>query len=64
MWNEEYRLQRLNQIGLYKTLIKRWIFDDSDEIEIRLPLLWTVLAFWNTSGGYLTQISQTLRGNL
>ena len=27
------------QICLYKTLIKRWIFDDSDEIEIRLPLL-------------------------
>ena len=29
----------LNQIGLYKTLIKRCIFDDSDEIKIRLPLL-------------------------
>ena len=25
--------------GLYKTLIKRRIFDDSDEIENRLPLL-------------------------
>ena len=22
-WNKEYRLQRVNQIGLYKTLIKR-----------------------------------------
>ena len=32
-WNKEYRLQRVNQIGLYKTLIKRWIFHDS---EIRL----------------------------
>ena len=29
----------LNQIGLYKTLIKTWIFDDPDEIEIRLLLL-------------------------
>ena len=29
----------LNQIRLYKTLIKRLIFDDSDEIEIRLSLL-------------------------
>ena len=28
-------LQRLNQI--YKTSIKRCIFDESDEIEIRLP---------------------------
>ena len=27
---------------MYKTLIKRWVFDDSDEIEISLP--------W--SGGY------------
>ena len=27
------------QTSLYKTLIKRWIFDGSDEIEIRLPLL-------------------------
>ena len=32
-------MQRLNQICLYKTLIKRKISDDSDEIEIRLPLL-------------------------
>ena len=30
-------LQRLNQV--YKTLIKRRIFNDSDEIEIRLLLL-------------------------
>ena len=29
----------LNQIDLYKTLIKIWIFDDPDEIEIRLLLL-------------------------
>ena len=28
-----------NQIGLYKNLIKRQIFDYSDEIEFRLPLL-------------------------
>ena len=27
-------------MGLYKTLIKRWILDDSDEIEIRLHLLY------------------------
>ena len=32
-------MQRLNRIDLYKTLIKIQIFDDSDEIEIRLPLL-------------------------
>ena len=29
----------LNQIGLYNALIKIWIFDDPDEIEIRLLLL-------------------------
>ena len=39
LWNMKYRLQRWNQIGLYESLIKRWIFDDSDETEIRLPLL-------------------------
>ena len=38
-WNKRYRLKSLNQIGLYKTLLKRWIFDDSDETEIKLPLL-------------------------
>ena len=38
-WNKRYRLKSLNQIGLYKTLLKRWIFDDSDETEITLPLL-------------------------
>ena len=38
-WNKKYSLQRLNQICLYKPLIKRWIFDDSDEIAITLPLL-------------------------
>ena len=29
-------------------------------------LCWTVLTFWDTSGGYLTQVfnSQTLRGDL
>ena len=32
-------LQRLNQKDLYKTLIKIRIFDDSNETEIRLPLL-------------------------
>ena len=39
VWNKRYRLKSLNQIGLYKTLLKRWIFDDSDETEITLPLL-------------------------
>ena len=38
-WNKEHRLQWLKQICLYKTLIKRWIFNDSNEIEIRLHLL-------------------------
>ena len=54
-------LQRLNQI--YKTLIKRWIFDDFDATEIRLPCCWTVFTFWNKSGGYSTQTfnSWTLR---
>ena len=31
--------KRLNQICLYKNFIKIWIFDDSDETEISLPLL-------------------------
>ena len=39
MWKKKYRLQILNQIGLYKTLIKRLIFDDSDETEARIPLV-------------------------
>ena len=38
-WNMKYRLQRLNQLGLYKSLIKRRIFDDSDEIDIKFHLL-------------------------
>ena len=47
-----------------KTLIKRWIFDDSDETEISLPCCWTLLTFLNIYGGYLTQTfnSWTLRG--
>ena len=58
------RVQKLKQI--YKTLIKRLNFDDSDEIEIRLPYCWTALTFWNTSGSYLTQTfnSLTLVGDL
>ena len=58
-------LQRLNQI--YKTLIKRWIFDDSDEVEIMLPYFRTnVLTFRNTSGGYVTRTFNPLtsRGDL
>ena len=44
---------------------EKLIFDDCDEIEIRLPLI-TVLTFLNTPGGYLTQTfnSQTLRCDL
>ena len=34
---------------IYKTSIKRWIFDDSDEIEIWLPR--SSSKFWNISGG-------------
>ena len=34
-----------------KTLIKRWIFDDSDEIEIML-LYRSASKFWNVSGGH------------
>ena len=40
---------------IYKILIKRWIFDDSDKIEIRLPCFWTVLTFRNISGDFLTK---------
>ena len=29
----------LNQIDLYKTLIKRWAFDDSHDFDIKFPLL-------------------------
>ena len=36
---QEILSQRLNYIGLYKTYIKRWIFDVSDETQISLPLL-------------------------
>ena len=32
-----------------KTLVKRWIFDDSDQTEIRPP----------SSGGYLTQTADS-----
>ena len=32
--------KHLNQMDLYKTLIKRWIFDDSDEIQNRVPFLY------------------------
>ena len=53
-----FYLLRLNQICLYKTLIKRWIFDDTDEIEIMLGC-WSMLTSWNTSGGYLTPIFNT-----
>ena len=53
--------------------MKRWIFDDSDEIEIGTCC--TILTFRNASGGYLTQTfdsqnltqtfdSQTWRGDL
>ena len=45
-------------------LIKRWIFVTL--MKLRLDFLsWTVLRFWNTSGGFLTQTfnSQTLRGD-
>ena len=31
-------------------LNKRWIFDDSVKIEIRLPFHRSSLKFWNTSG--------------
>ena len=33
-----------------QNLIKRRAFDDSDEIEIRLPSYWTFLTFWNILG--------------
>ena len=39
MWNKKFCLQKLNQVCLHKTLIKRGIFDDYDEIEIRISLL-------------------------
>ena len=65
MEQEMPSLQKLNQI--YKTLIKRWIFGDSDEIEIMVPYFWTaVLTFRNTSGGYVTRTFNPLtsRGDL
>ena len=55
----------LNEIDLYKTLIKRLVFNDSDDIEIRLSLLncLNILEYiWRliNSGFNL----QTLRGEL
>ena len=59
-----HRLQS-QRLNIYKTLIERWIFDDSDEIEIRLLWYWTFLTFWNISRGFLTQTfnSWSLRGD-
>ena len=53
-------------MGLYKTLIKRWIFDDSDEIEIRLHLLYCFNILEDIQEDWLTQTfnSQILRGDL
>ena len=36
-------------------LIDRWIFYDSDEIEIRLPFYRSLSTFWNIFGGICTQ---------
>ena len=52
-----------------ETYIKVWLKDDFLTTLMKLRLgfpCWTVLTFWNTSGGYLTQTfnSQTLRGDL
>ena len=37
-------------------LIKRWIFYDIDEIEIRLPFYRSFSTFWNTFSGLCTQV--------
>ena len=61
--HSEYGIRNIVcKVCLRKSLIKRLIFDDSDEIEVRLPCCWSVLIFWNTYGSYLTQTfnSQTL----
>ena len=48
-------LERLGS-HMYKTVIKRWVFDDPDEIEIRLPFSRSFSTFSNISGGLCTQV--------
>ena len=40
---------------VYKTFIKKCIFDDSAEIKSRLPFYRYVSKFWDVSGGLCTQ---------
>ena len=43
-------------IYIHKMLIKRWIFDYSDEIEIGFLFTNFYLIFWNMFGGLCTQV--------
>ena len=66
-WGWDEKLSAKVNPDMFKALIKRWIFDASDKIEIRLPCCWTVLKFWNVSGGLLVQtyiLWTLLRGDL
>ena len=36
--------------------IKRWVFDDSDKIYIKLPCYRSISIFWNISGCLGTQL--------
>ena len=45
----------LFQLGIYKTLIKRLIFDDSDEIKMRIHCYRPFSTFWNISGDRCSQ---------
>ena len=40
---------------IYKMLIKSGLFNDPDEIEIRLPFYRSSSTFWNISGGLCTR---------
>ena len=42
-------------LHLYKTLFKRWIFDDSDEIEVRFLFYRSFSIFSNACGGLCAQ---------
>ena len=51
--------------AIYNTLIKRQVFDDANEIEIRLRCYRIFVTFWIVSGGlYIQTFYLQIRGNL
>ena len=48
---------------ILEVLIKRWIFDGSDETEIVLPFYRSISAFWNIFSGFATQTFHSCHGH-